>query len=43
MFNLIKDEFDENINDIMNSVNKILQEKNEESEKGTKEKDSKNS
>lgn len=27
MFNLIKDEFDENIDDIMNTVNKIINEK----------------
>ena len=27
MFNLIKDEFDENIEDIMNTINKIINEK----------------
>ncbi len=30
MFNLIKDDFDENIEDIMNSINKILEEKEED-------------
>ena len=32
MFNLIKDDFDENIEDIMNSINKILEEKDEDKE-----------
>ena len=30
MFNLIKDDFDENMEDIMNSINKILEEENKE-------------
>ena len=30
MFNLIKDDFDENMDDIMNSIDKILNEKIEE-------------
>lgn len=30
MFNLIKDDFDENMDDIMNSIDKILNEKTEE-------------
>ena len=33
MFNLIKDDFDENIDDIMNSINKILDEKENEEKK----------
>lgn len=32
MFNLIKDDFDDNIEDIMNSVNKILENDNEKEE-----------
>ena len=30
MFNLIKDDFDENVDDIINSINKILDKKEEE-------------
>lgn len=30
MFNLVKDDFDENMDDIMNSINKILNEEDEE-------------
>ena len=33
MFNLIKDDFDESLEDIMNSVDKILNEENIEVEK----------
>mgnify|MGYP004629948105 FL=1 len=33
MFNLIKDDFDENMDDIMNSINKILDEKENEEKK----------
>lgn len=36
MFNLVKDDFDENMDDIMNSINKILEneyEKEDEEEK----------
>lgn len=33
MFNLVKDDFDENMDDIMNSINKILDEKEDEEEK----------
>ena len=32
MFNLIKDEFDENSNDILESINKMLANKKEEKE-----------
>ena len=34
MFNLVKDDFDDNMDDIMNSINKMLEEdaKNEEVE-----------
>ena len=30
MFNLVKDDFDENMDDIMNSINKILNEEDKE-------------
>ena len=30
MFNLVKDDFDENMDDIMNSINKIINDENEE-------------
>ena len=33
LFNLIKDDFDENIDDIMNSINKILENDTENKEK----------
>lgn len=33
MFNLIKDEFDENSDDILESINKMLENKKEEKEK----------
>ena len=33
MLNLIKDDFDENIDDIMNSINKLLEEETNEEEK----------
>lgn len=33
MFNLIKDEFDENIEDIMNTINKIINEKDNKNTK----------
>ena len=41
MFNLVKDDFDDNMDDIMNSINKILEddtenEKIEDKEKGEK-------
>lgn len=39
MFNLVKDDFDENSDDILNSINKML-EKNKE-EKNKKEKENK--
>lgn len=39
MFNLIKDEFDENIEDIMNTVNKIINEKENENLKTEKKED----
>ena len=32
MFNLVKDDFDENMNDIMNSINKILENEEKEEE-----------
>ena len=32
MFNLVKDDFDENMDDIMNSINKIINDENEEKE-----------
>ncbi len=34
MFNLIKDDFDENVDDIINSINKILDKKEEEEKEG---------
>ena len=33
MFNLVKDDFDENMDDIMNSINKILDEEDKEVKK----------
>ena len=41
MFNLVKDDFDDNMDDIMNSINKMLEddtenEKIEDKEKGDK-------
>lgn len=33
MFNLIKDDFDESIDDIMDSVNKLLNDRDEENSK----------
>lgn len=41
MFNLVKDDFDDNMDDIMNSINKMLEddtqnEKIEDKEKGEK-------
>jgi len=33
MFNLVKDDFDENMDDIMNSINKIINDENEENKK----------
>ena len=41
MFNLIKDDFDENIDDIMNSINMILENDTENKEKELKEKEKK--
>lgn len=38
MFNLIKDDFDENVDDIINSINKILDKKEEEEKDIDKEK-----
>lgn len=38
MFNLIKDEFDENIEDIMNTINKIINEKDKNDIETQKEK-----
>lgn len=38
MFNLIKDDFDESMDDIMNSINKILNEKDTDIKKEEKEK-----
>lgn len=37
MFNLVKDNFDENSEDILNSINKMLEEKINEKEKNTSE------
>lgn len=39
MFNLIKDDFDESLEDIMNSVDKILNEENIEVEKDVERKE----
>ena len=33
MFNLVKDDFDENMDDIMNSINKIINNEKEENKK----------
>lgn len=33
MFNLVKDDFDENMDDIMNSINKIINDEKEENKK----------
>lgn len=38
MFNLVKDEFDENSDDILNAINKMLEKKQEEKEKKETEK-----
>lgn len=37
MFNLVKDEFDENSDDILKSINKLLEEQKEEKLKKEKE------
>lgn len=37
MFNLVKDDFDESLDDIMNSINKMLEDDEEEKEKNNKE------
>lgn len=37
MFNLVKDDFDENMDDIINSVNRILNEKEENEEEKNEE------
>jgi hypothetical protein len=39
MFNLVKDDFDENMDDIMNSINKIINDENEEKEENKKDKE----
>ena len=39
MFNLVKDDFDENMADIMNSINKIINNENEEKEENKKDKE----
>ena len=36
MFNLVKDDFDENMDDIINSINKILEDDKEEEKKEEK-------
>ena len=42
MFNLVKDDFDENSDDILNTINKMLQEKkNKDEEKDEKQKEEK--
>ena len=42
MFNLVKDDFDENSDDILNTINKMLQEKkNKDGEKNEKQKEEK--
>ena len=42
MFNLVKDDFDENSDDILNTINKMLQEKkNKDGEKDEKQKEEK--
>ena len=33
MFNLVKDDFDDNMDDIMNSINKMLEDDTEKEEK----------
>ncbi len=33
MFNLVKDDFDENSDDILNTINKMLEKKKDEEEK----------
>ncbi len=38
MFNLVKDDFDENMDDILNSINKILENEEDIEEKKEKEK-----
>ena len=42
MFNLIKDDFDESMDDIMNSIDKILNEKIEEKDIDTKKEEKEN-
>ena len=37
MFNIVKDDFDENMEDIMNSINKILNEEEENNKEEKKE------
>lgn len=37
MFNIVKDDFDENMEDIMNSINKILNEEEENKKEEKKE------
>ena len=39
MFNLVKDDFDENMDDIMNSIKKIINNENEEKEENKKDKE----
>ena len=39
MFNLVKDDFDENMDDIMNSINIIINDENEEKEENKKDKE----
>ena len=41
MFNLVKDEFDENSDDILKSINEMLANKKEKKEKESKEKEEK--
>ena len=42
MFNLVKDDFDENSDDILNTINKMLQEKkNKDGKKDEKQKEEK--
>ena len=36
MFNLVKDDFDESLDDIMNSINKMLENSEDEEEKEEK-------
>ena len=41
MFNLVKDDFDENIDDSMNTINKILENDTENKEKEVKKEEKK--